>query len=154
MAGNSAAVGRRVNFYNQNDYALSPDAWCFDQELKPDAYLYGFYNYGGSTNDASPWNHFAFISMVTGARALDIVTHLQDRYEAMAYAAEARSTAFGATPGVGGVANVDLQSVWPPDSSGNRYKDHFWHSAEFRGDYWQQQGYWSEILGSEAFNLK
>ena len=72
----------------------------------------------------------------------------------MAYAAEARATALGATPSVGGVANVNLQGIWPSDSSGHTYSDHFWHSAEFRGDYWQQYPYWNELLGSDAFNLK
>jgi hypothetical protein len=34
------------------------------------------------------------------------------------------------------------------------FDEHFYHSAEFRGDYWQQQGYWRELLGSDVFKLK
>jgi hypothetical protein len=37
---------------------------------------------------------------------------------------------------------------------GSPYDEHFFHSAEFRGSFWQQQGYWSELLGQEAFNLQ
>src|SRR5207245_2425168 len=36
FAGNSGAVGRRVNFYNANDFALAMPRWGFDQILKPD----------------------------------------------------------------------------------------------------------------------
>ena len=50
--------------------------------------------------------------------------------------------------------NIDLMGVWPSDPSGKNYSQHFWHSAEFRGDNAMMQGYWSELLGSDAFNLK
>jgi Alpha/beta hydrolase of unknown function (DUF900) len=153
LAGNSAAVGRRVNFCNPTDFALSPDAWCFDQELKPDTYLGGWWGYNGSTNDPPPWNHFYYQPIGSSAIYYDINV-LTNRYEIMAYAAEARSRALGSTPTVGGLANVNLQAVWPNDPSGHNYADHFWHSAEFRGDNWQQQSYWRELLGPDAFNLR
>jgi hypothetical protein len=77
----------------------------------------------------------------------------------MGLAAESYTTALGATPGVHNVADSiylgrSTSRIWPVDTTGNNYAAHFWHSAEFRGDYWQQQGYWSELLGSDAFNLK
>jgi len=46
------------------------------------------------------------------------------------------------------------QGIWPADLSGRNYAAHFWHSAEFRGDYWQRQGYWKTLLGSGAFNIR
>lgn len=35
-----------------------------------------------------------------------------------------------------------------------QYVRHFWHSAEFCGDYWQQQGYWQGLLGPQGFDLR
>ena len=66
----------------------------------------------------------------------DIVAILNNRYEVMAYSAQAWTTALGATPGVRNVAaNVDITTLWPsPDPLGNNYSSHFYHSAEFRGD--------------------
>jgi hypothetical protein len=90
----------------------------------------------------------------------NIVTNLINRYEVMALAAQPYATALGATFGVNNIfLNVNLarsgnNAIWPLDPTGQNYIEHFWHSAEFRGDYWQQQGYWSELLGPEAFDLK
>jgi hypothetical protein len=165
LAGNyGGGAGKIVNFYNTNDYALSPDAWCFDQELKPDSYLSGHYSYAGSIDDLAPWNHFEFVSTLGWPfqrdQNFDIVTKMTDLYTVMAFAAEARSKALGTTPGVNNVTlDVNLErptspQVWPtPDPLGNNYKAHFWHSAEFRGDSAQEWGYWVELLGSQAFNL-
>ena len=152
-----AVAGHRINFYNVNDYALSPDAWCFDQELKPDTFIgSGYYFYAGSTNDTAPWNNFEYVLYVGSPLTLDIVNNLNDRYEALAYAANPYSTALGATPIGTFTRGVDLSQIWPPDlvHPTHPFDEHFYHSAEFRGDYWQQQGYWSELLGSDAFNLK
>ncbi|MGH7943317.1 MAG: hypothetical protein ACREDS_00115 [Limisphaerales bacterium] len=41
-----------------------------------------------------------------------------------------------------------------PNFLDDPYGEHFYHSAEFKGDYPQQQNYWNELLGSDAFNLK
>src|SRR5260221_4204834 len=106
MAGNSAAVGRRINFYNANDFALSPDAWCFNQELKPDSVVGGFYYYDGNTNDVSPWNHFHFHADDGNTTTFDIINNLLSRYEVMAFAAESRSKALGATPCVTNLVSV------------------------------------------------
>jgi hypothetical protein len=166
LTNNAAATGRRISFYNINDYALKASAWCWDQEHKPDTFIgSGYYFYAGSTNDSAPWNHFEYIftsgDPPPSPTALDIVNSLSDRYEALAYAANPYSTALGATPGITNVANVNLARssptrIWPPDSvhPNSPFDEHFYHSAEFRGDYWQQQGYWGTLLSSEGFSLK
>ena len=154
LASNSAAVGRRVNFYNANDFALAAPRWCYDQIRKPDTYGGGFYAYDGSTNDVLPWNHFYYQNIGGGTRIFDIVTNLNNHYEVMAYAAESRSTALGATLGINDFANINLTTKWPSDPFAHGYADHFWHSAEFRGVYWLQQEYWSTLLGTEAFRFK
>jgi hypothetical protein len=85
----------------------------------------------------------------------------QDRYEIMAFAAEARSKALGGTPDVGGgigaINNADLQKIWKPDPSPNSqlgpYSAHKWHSAQFRSTHMAQRGYWSAILDDRGFNL-
>ena len=151
-----SAAGRRINFYNANDYALSADAWCFDQELKPDTFVEsGRYYYNGNTDDPPPWNNFQFLFSGGGpAGILDIVNSAQQRYEVLAYAANPYSTALGATPGVGGLTeNLDLTTVWPSDTTGHGYADHLWHSAQFRGDIWQQWSYWSTLSHSSRFGF-
>lgn len=160
LTNNIAVVGHRINFYNVNDYALSPDAWCFDQELKPDTFIgSGYYFYAGSTNDAAPWNNFEYALYVGSPLTLDIVNNLNDRYEVLAYAANPYSTALGATPVATLSGSIDMTDpnnhIWPADTSGHNYSDHFWHSAEFRGDYWQMQGYWNTLLFSSqsGFNI-
>jgi hypothetical protein len=160
---NGGAAGQVVNFYNTNDYALQRSVWQLNQLLKPDQQVHsgGFvwsYGYNGATNDPPPWNHFSK-SDPLGANTVtfDIVNVLTNRYEVMALAAQSWTTALGATPGVQHVSdNIYLGLVWPPDLNHptHPFDEHFYHSAEFRGDYWQMQGYWTELLGSDAFNLK
>ena len=105
----------------------------------------------------------AFTNTVT----FDIVNTLTNRYEVMAFDAQSWTTALGATvqggtPGVlnGVFRNINLgrdttPRIWPPDTvrPDSPYNEHLYHSGQFRGPYWQQQGYWSELLGPEAFNL-
>jgi pimeloyl-ACP methyl ester carboxylesterase len=163
LAGNAAAAATRVSFYNLADWALAMPRWGFDQVIKPDnsvmeAGTNWNYAYNGSTNDPPPWNNFSKWAIVLpGPRdtvGFDIVNVIANLYEVMSYAAQSYSAPMGATPSIGGIANVNLQAVWPGDPTGKGYVEHFWHSAEFRGDNWQQQTYWSELLGTPAFNLK
>ena len=158
LTNNAVAVGRRIGFYNVNDYALNTDAWCFDQALKPDSFGLSYYAYAGSTNDAAPWNHFELRFSIGGYTPLDIVTNLSDRYDALAWAANPYSKALGATPGVTNLVNLDLQTIWPSDSirPSNPFSEHFYHSAEFRGDYWQELNYWNTLLHSDTlgFNIQ
>lgn len=149
LRDNSAAVGRRINYYNINDFALSEDSWCFNQEWKPDMFVGGSFGYTGTINDPSPWNHFWMSGYMSVN--LDIVNNIQDLYQAMAFAAESRSKALGATPGVNNMTrDQDLSKLWPPDLSNNNYKAHFWHSAQFRGACWGQWGYWNKLLYSDT----
>ncbi len=156
LSTNAAAVVRRISFYNQNDFALAMPRWGFDQITKPD-YIppNNYYYYAGSVNDPPPWNHFMDSPIIGGGGTLiDIVASLNNRYRIMAYAAESRSTALGATPNVLNVnANLDLTTVWPTDTSEHNYADHFWHSAEFRGDPWQEWNYWHTLLFSAQFGF-
>jgi hypothetical protein len=156
LTTNAAAAGRRINFYNQNDFALAMPRWGFDQITKPD-YIppNNYYYYNGSVNDPAPWNKFYDSPIVGDTGVLvDIVTNLNNHYEIMAYAAEPRSTALGATPGISTITrNLDLTTIWPADTSGHNYADHLWHSAEFRGDYWQEQGYWNDLLFSSQYGF-
>ncbi len=162
---NGGGAGHVINFYNINDYALQRSAWQRDELLKPDLYvlengIHWDYGYDGDVSDPPPWNNFFKQGSSTNATVdFNIVNNLNNRYEVMAYDAQSWTTALGATPGVHNVAkSVDLTSqdngIWPTDPTGNNYTEHFWHSAEFRGDNELMQGYWSELLSSEAFGLK
>jgi hypothetical protein len=161
-----AGAGAIVSFFNTNDYALQRSAWQLNQILKPDENVtengYNWnYEYNGLASDPAPWNHFYKLNLLlnTGI-TFDIVNILTNRYEVMAYAAQSYTTALGATPNVLNLnRNVDLTRtmparIWPSDPTGNDYTEHFWHSAEFRADNAMLQGYWSELLGSEGFNIK
>jgi hypothetical protein len=164
LSGNyGGGAGTVVNFYNTNDYALQRSAWQLNQLLKPDQFVllggtHWDYSYNGLTNDPPPWNHFEkAVSLGFDIVSFDIVNALTNRYEVMGLAAESWTTAFGATPGVQNIRrSIDLSQLWPPDSAHptHPFDEHFYHSAEFRGDYWQQQGYWTELLRADAFNLK
>ena len=61
LTNNIAAVGKRINFYNQNDFALAMPRWGFDQITRPDHPLGGYYHYSGNISDPAPWNHFEFV---------------------------------------------------------------------------------------------
>jgi hypothetical protein len=160
LATNSAAANRRINFYNQNDFALAMPRWGFDQITKPDFIppnTQYAYNFGGNNPNSAPWNNFYTYPYVGGGNTyIDIVTNLNNHYKVFAYAAESRSTALGATPSVGNLTgNLNLSTVWPTDPTGNNYTEHFWHSAEFRGDCWQEWNYWNTLLFSSqsGFNI-
>jgi len=161
LTNNIAAVGKRISYYNENDFALAAPRWGFDQITKPD-YIppNSYYAYSGSSSDPAPWNHFVVSPIIGGTDIpIDIVTNLNNCYKIMAYAAQSYSTALGATPIATFNTSVDLTDpanhLWLTDPSGHSYSDHFWHSAEFRGDCWQEWNYWNTLLrsGSEGFNI-
>lgn len=156
LSTNSMAVGRRISFYNTNDFALAQPRWGYDQITKPDVFVSeGSYAYDGSITDPAPWNHFEFLEEPDGTINFDIVGSLNNLYTVMSYAAEPRSTALGATSGITNFVNLNLTTMWPTDTSGHSYGDHFWHSAEFRGDAWQEWNYWQTLLRSSTlgFNI-
>jgi hypothetical protein len=155
LTNHVASVGQMFSYYNANDFALVMPRWGFDQILKPDhSVVGGYYAYSGSVNDPAPWNNFEFVfSGGTPTTYFDIVNSLNDRYEVMAYAAPSYSTALGATPGITNVVNLNLTTVWPPDLTGNNFTEHFYHSAEFRGDCWQEWNYWNTLLYSSPFGF-
>jgi hypothetical protein len=82
-------------------------------------------------------------------------TNIRDRYEIMAFAAEPRSSALGAVENVTGFTTQALQSIWSrPDPFQNNYKDHQWHSAQFRFTNMDQKDFWRVLLGQSGFNLQ
>lgn len=163
LSANSAAVGKRVNFFNVNDFALWVDAWQLNQVFKPDERDQPdqpwYYQY--VQNENYPLGHWyksqpptTNVDLTLGSAA-----DVRDRYEIMAFAAESRSKALGATSDITTFAQrVDLQSLWPTDtglkgSSGLNYSAHKWHSAEFRSTNMRQGGYWKKLLGVSGFEL-
>jgi hypothetical protein len=142
----SAGAGTYVNFFNTNDWALTT-LWEPDQNLKPDN-GYHYISIGNQTNFYSGSNPYYTILLPPA-----------DRYSIFAYCDPATCMALGAQAGVDGVFNkrqVDLPSVWPPDTYSNstNYNAHVWHSAEFRSDNPSQDIFWQTVLGRNGFNLK
>jgi hypothetical protein len=174
FSSNSGAVGRRINFYNTNDYALQRPRWEFNQLTKTTTSLggwtYGFNgyphtgyptsatnSYTAGVDDTPPWNWFYKESFFGTDVYLDIVNVLTNHYEVMAHAAQARSTALGRTAGVQNLSQtLDLQTIWPPDTQNlsSPYSAHKWHSAEFRSTNTEEWNYWNTLLYSvKGFNL-
>lgn len=163
LAGNGVAAGRRVNFYNVNDYALWRDVWEANQFLKPD----------GPDDPDQPWTYkyLGDVNTVqdlfkrrtpvwTESLRLGTQTIPNDQFEIMAFAAESRSRAVGAEPErLGMTRSLDLTTIWPDDtgqrgSDGQKWGAHKWHSAQFRSTNMRQKGYWEALLDERGFNLR
>lgn len=116
-------AGSFINFYNPYDWALEPDHWQLDQDLKPDV-------------DCS-WDGTHFF--MEGVE-LDFPT---STYAIFAYCDEARCFALGAQANVGGVfqnQQADLHTLF---GFGNQHKD---HSGEFNSDNMNRFRFWKEVL--------
>jgi hypothetical protein len=128
-----SGAGTCINFFNTNDWALNI-TWELDQNQKPD------YGYAYSANPDKWWAYGWFSSTT--------FTFPTDTYTIFSYIDQAHSYALGMQPDVGGAftiaRQVNLASVWPPDSGG--YRDHIWHSAEFRSDATQRWQFWNQVL--------
>jgi alpha-tubulin suppressor-like RCC1 family protein len=171
LAANSGAVGRRVNFYNGNDYALWHDCWEANQYLKPDhsdapdqRFNYDYTEDPLALPVVNGFRKFNPAELIPVPIVLQLgSTHaVADRYEIMAFAAEAWSRALGAVPVSNGAfdANVDLSGfghaggrIWPLDPVARPYAAHKWHSAQFRSTNMLQRGYWNELLGPNGFDI-
>ena len=169
LAGNGAAAGTRINFYNVNDFALWRDAWQLNQYLKPDLkdlpdqpWIYLFEDGLGAPPDLHSsfirFDHYDELANPVGIQEMQLGTQaaVGDRYEIMAFAAESRSKALGGTADAAKLTDsVSLPSIWPADveSPLRPYSSHKWHSAEFRSTNMRQQGYWKTLLGPKGFNL-
>jgi hypothetical protein len=147
----TAGAGTYVNFYNTNDYALETYAlgWTTDQDMKPDN--------GWGWNVANGFYREGIVFQTP----LNFPTNT---YEIFAYCDEGRCHALGAQADVGGTfttaRQVDMHSVWPPDTHlqqqmhGLPYSAHVWHSAEFRSDNASRAIFWNTVLGITGFRLK
>jgi hypothetical protein len=135
----SVGAGGYINFYNTNDYALGK--WGTDETLKPDlGFSYFLAQFWRGTIPTTP------------------LYFPTNTYEIFAFCDPAPSYALGAQPNVDGAfggLQIDLPTIWPIDLLGKEdYSSHFWHSAEFRGDYPPQVNFWRTILGAQGFNLQ
>jgi len=151
--GRSApVVGKLINFYNQNDWALSDAIWCYNQLSKPD----------WADRPYQPWNYdfekplprlptepFAQAFVRSQGRHIESLrwgspAELKDNYEIMAFAAESYVRPLGACELTKGVtASVDLEKLWPVDAK--QHSTHKWHSAQFRSCLMRQKGYWMRL---------
>ena len=138
-------AGKFVNYYNQQDYALtgnglslladggSQPGWMTDQRMKPNL-GYWYSNLVGFEED--PLMHIE-------------PKHFKvpdDRFTIFSFCAEARSLALGATS-TGGVFAA-TPSVNLTDSSFSFRNQHIYHSAQFRSFYAVRWQYWKQVLQS------
>ena len=134
------------DFYNTNDFALQRSVWQIDQLLKPDTSVVELsrgiwtYYYDGGTSDPAPWNNFSKqdTTSTTGANlTLSTSAHKPLRSHAKHAAEDTYTTSLGATAAVHHLADsIDLSQIWLTLTQAGTvdYAEHFWHSAEFRGD--------------------
>ena len=136
----SAGAGTYVNFFNTNDWALAAGIWQRDQNSKPD---YGY------TYLATPDTWWEEVGIPESPSEIQIFFP-QDTYTIFSFCDQAHAYALGAQLNVGGVFStnnqVNLPGVWPPDPLNNAYRDHIWHSAEFRSDNPQRWQFWNQVL--------
>jgi hypothetical protein len=133
FVGNKSSAVKRVNFYNENDYALYHDVWEFNQYLKPDGIdkpdQPWDYAYTGSKDNGYAALEDKFVKYqyvieragrILSSRAVPTAltyTNTAQRYEIMAFNAEARCRALGAAAApLPGFSLVDLTKIWPPDT--------------------------------------
>jgi hypothetical protein len=133
----SVGAGTYVNLYNTNDWALN-NAWLLFQNAKPILDLnYSFippdfyYKNSGSTELFFPGNTYELFDEIIQSRS---------------YALGMQRNVGGVFLNVSGYNQVNLPSTWPPDTSGNNYGAHIWHSAEFRSDNPQRSLFWDMVL--------
>ena len=141
-----------MNFFNTNDFALNATAWQFDQNLKPDNATTPAYHYVTPSG-----THPSGFYRQSGSLITDL-SFPANTYEIFAYGDEPRCYALGAQVDVGGrfstAKQVDLQTTWPLDTySKGGYKEHLWHSAQFRSDNPSRSVFWKTVLGQNGFNL-
>jgi hypothetical protein len=148
-----------ANFYNTHDYALTRDIWETDEALKPwmnlDLNTGVLYNYAYFSTDYDNVGDLFYKSPAGTQDSplfplhLGSAANVMDRYEIMAFAAEARCGALGTTPNAAGFnSSQNLMSIWPTDPlDGHDYHTHPWHSAEFRFTNMEQKNYWKALMG-------
>lgn len=127
-----SAAGRRVNFYNPQDYALTAanggiGSWETDQRLKPNQ---GF-------------GYSAAYGFERGGGALIQLSFPDDRYVIFSYCAEARSVAMGANA-TGGIFGDNTRNLQEFGYAG----EHLWHSAQFRSFNAARYRYWQALMGA------
>lgn len=93
---------------------------------------------------------------LTTSYYLDFEYNLNDMYEVMAYASEARTMPLGrVSDGLG--TQINLQLYWPtdsdPDPTFGNYGRPKWHSGEFNFNNMSQNMYWQNLLGHNGFGL-
>jgi len=166
LGSTGSAVSHMSRFYNENDYALSPGVYEWDQISKPDNTGIALdWNWGITGMSSSDPNQFYSYII------LPVYTHLQlgtaaapaDRYQIMAYAAEPRSRALGRFPGTDSIrtspapssdvagfsGSINVENIWPADTAGQGdHKDLQWHSAEFEFTNDQQKIFWNRMMSS------
>jgi hypothetical protein len=132
---NIGGAANFVNYYNTNDYALSPTLWELNQKLKPDDTT-GSYGYNVTSN-----------LFFRGTTTLIFPTNT---YEIFSFCDEARARALGRQPNVGGAftvgAQIDLNAT--PFAFGTPHKG---HSAQFRSYNALRWVYWDQLLST--FNI-
>jgi hypothetical protein len=165
---------------------LSPDIWQFDEISKPDSWGVTSYKYEHFNNSTIPTmdgstptapSHiipslarqgispplfrqmpgiFAYTSGPFDLYYLDFEYNLNDMYEVMAYASEARTYPLGRLGETGVLENkLDLSLIWlgdsDPDPNWGIYGRRKWHSAEFNFNYMTQSVYWRNLVGQAGF---
>ena len=151
------AADSLYNFYNPVDYALyddfifGPTTWRLNQASKPDDKVpdaAGDVDYGWS-NGSFVRKQYTYSIDKNGQvnRVLVSTTALNmgiqsDVYEAFSYAAEPRSQALGAQPGIGGpfTGGVNMQLTFGFTDAQDD------HSAEFLSTYAARAKYWKTLL--------
>ncbi len=89
-------------------------------------------------------------------RFLDFEFRINDTYEAMAFASEARSYPLGMLSDENALdEKLNLWTIWPtdPEPLNGIFSRHKWHSGQFRSNFIQQNTYWRTLIGLNGFRI-
>jgi len=148
FTGNSAKVGKSLNYFNVKDYALTGMRWELNNAIKP------FHDFDYADKDGNPYqfnqaggDKFFRTDMITDSNGdasfedvdLDIGND-RDKYSIFSYIAESKVMALGTQAVSSGLAlNRDLTD-W------NFGDGHYSHSRQFRSNIVSEKAYWEQVI--------
>lgn len=153
LSDNISKIGRMINFYNADDYALSYWRWPLCNVLKPanEPEVAGYtFDYEGNKDFYQENNGDKFFYEPQGIEARLTISSgspQSDKYKIFAYIAESRVKALG-TQIIGTIpsrSNINLEN-YGFDSK------HYSHSKQFRSNIVSERNYWQKVLRLNKFH--
>ena len=139
LAANSSKVTKRVNYFNEDDWALRK--WEINNSLKPDNVIpYYFWYYGSIAQYEEGIDRFVR-GMDNAIWSEYSVNNDRELWVILSYIAESRSKALGQT-----AVNIDQFGARDLKSEMLYDDEHYSHSKEFRSSIPEQWDFWKQVV--------